>query len=729
MMISSVLPGRRRASAGGVLGTLPLLVPGLVAVSLLPQAGAVRAETPLVPISVDSAPDMTCPLDSGSLDKRQIAAQALVGASDTARLLAGQPGVAVATGGGLSGLPIVHGLADDRLRTTVGGVPITSACPNHMNPALSYIAPSASGHLNVVAGITPVSAGGDSIGGTVAADPEDPVFAAPDEQVALHGRISTTFRSVNRQIGTSGAASAATDAIAIGYDGSWTRARESHDGAGDRIAASRFETQSHNGVFSVRGDAGQLTIRGGHQITPYEGFPNARMDLTGNTSNYLNARYTGDYGWGRLDALAYWQNARHAMDFLSGRNTTGHMPMNTNGTDAGYSLKAEIPLSHEDLLRLGNEYHGYRLSDWWPPISGVPHGMMSPYPFINLNEATRRQFGSFAEWEHRWDARWTSLLGVRNDVITMNTGAASGYSDNMMAGYAADAAAFNSQSHGKTDVNEDLTATVRYEASAISTGELGIARKTRAPNLYERYAWSTGNMAASMIGWFGNGTEYVGNLHLKPETANTVSISSGWHDTARADWSITVTPYYTYVQDYISADPVRGTSTPGISLLQFANHDAQLFGFDLAGSKALIRNSRFGDLDVDGTVGWVKGMRTDGGGRLYRMQPLNALLSLRHSLGSWNTTAEVRMVNDKSVVNPVQNEQTTPGFAIVNWRTSYSLGPVTVAAGIDNLLNKQYYDPNGGAYVSYWRATNTRAPMGPLPGAGRSFNAGVSVAF
>ena len=37
-----------------------------------------------------------------------------------------------------------------------------------MNPSLSYVAPEAVGQATVLAGITPVSHGGDSIGGTIA---------------------------------------------------------------------------------------------------------------------------------------------------------------------------------------------------------------------------------------------------------------------------------------------------------------------------------------------------------------------------------------------------------------------------------------------------------------------------------------------------------------------------------------------------------------------------------
>ncbi|KAF0211568.1 MAG: TonB-dependent [Methylocystaceae bacterium] len=40
--------------------------------------------------------------------------------TDTAKLLERQPGVSVYTGGGVSGLPAIRGLADDRLKIVVG---------------------------------------------------------------------------------------------------------------------------------------------------------------------------------------------------------------------------------------------------------------------------------------------------------------------------------------------------------------------------------------------------------------------------------------------------------------------------------------------------------------------------------------------------------------------------------------------------------------------------------
>ncbi|MDR2189610.1 MAG: TonB-dependent receptor plug domain-containing protein, partial [Azonexus sp.] len=82
--------------------------------------------------------------------------------SDTASLLRDAPGVSLQGAGGVSSLPIINGLADDRLRVKVDGMDLIASCPNHMNPALSYVDPGNVGKLTVYAGIAPVSVGGDS---------------------------------------------------------------------------------------------------------------------------------------------------------------------------------------------------------------------------------------------------------------------------------------------------------------------------------------------------------------------------------------------------------------------------------------------------------------------------------------------------------------------------------------------------------------------------------------
>jgi len=108
--------------------------------------------------------------------------------NDTASLLEGLPGLSLYGAGGVSSLPAIHGMADDRLRIQVDGMSLVSACANHMNPPLSYIDPANLGAVEVFAGITPVSVGGDSIGGTIRVTSPAPEFAMPRNSPCLDRR-------------------------------------------------------------------------------------------------------------------------------------------------------------------------------------------------------------------------------------------------------------------------------------------------------------------------------------------------------------------------------------------------------------------------------------------------------------------------------------------------------------------------------------------------------------
>ena len=154
--------------------------------------------------------------------------------------------------------------------------------------------------------------------------------------------------------------------------------------------------------------------------------------------------------------------------------------------------------------------------------------------------------------------------------------------------------------------------------------ELGYARKNRSPNLYERYTWSTAGMVMIMNNTAGDGNGYVGDIGLEPETAHTISFSADWHGTADRDWALRVTPYFTYVFDYIDAQRCRsinmmscGTAnqvaTNTFVFLQYANDDARLLGVDVSGSLPLLRDTRLGDLRLDGQLGYVDGDNAETG--------------------------------------------------------------------------------------------------------------------
>jgi iron complex outermembrane receptor protein len=648
---------------------------------------------------------------------------------NAAELLGNLPGVSLRDNGELATIPLLHGLGDERTKVAVNGMTVSASCPNHTNPPLSYIDPSSVAEVNVMAGITPVSMGGDSIGGTISIDSPPPVFARPGERLHSGGGFSTFFRNNGQSYGASLSDSVASQNFSLGYSGSWTNTDDYSDGSGHVVTSTYAQNTNHALTLAAQGADNLFVLQAGLQNTPYQGFPNQQMDMTGNHSEFLNFRYRRDLGWGVLDTRVFWDNNRHEMNIGKDKSTfpdAAWMPMDAHGRDLGYSMKLGIPLSERHTLQLGSEFQRFVLDDIWPAVPGQAP-MMGPNPFVNINDGHRSRLAWFAEVASKWNSNWTTLLGIRNDTVWTNTGPVSGYSDM----YAMDADTFNSLSRARTDIDIDLTGLARYEPNPQSTFEIGYARKTRAPNLYERYAWSTDWMTSGMINWFGDGNYYVGNVNLKPEVVHTVSGTASWHDRTRKEWEIKITPYQTYVRDYIDVDTLAATTYGESTFAQllFANHNARIYGADLDGDVAIWNSTRFGRGEVSGVGGWLHGRRLDTGNGLYQMMPLNARIGFTEKLKSWTAGPEVQLVDRKSDVDPHRYEQRTPGYTLLNFNAGYQWRHLRIDAGGNNLLNKYYYLPLGGVNFDDFQASGWTSQIRPLTGPGRSFYIGLTVPF
>ena len=693
--------------------------------------------------------------DNVSLDAAKLAAKR-ASSSDTAALLKDVPGVSLYGAGGVSSLPAIHGMADDRVRIKVDGMDLISACANHMNSPLSYIDPTNVAGIKVFAGITPVSAGGDSIAGTIQVKSAAPEFAKSGEGILLKGQFGSFYRSNGNAKGANLSATMANENFSIAYTGSTTEAGNysaagdfkpaaqsagtSSFLAGDEVGSSSYKAENQAIAVALRRENHLLELKLGLQRIPYQGFPNQRMDMTGNESDQVNLRYVGAYQWGSLETRVYNEDTRHKMNFLEDKLTIGAkgMPMDTEGKTTGALLKADIVLSERDTFRIGSEYQRYRLDDWWDPISTTP-GMMAPNPFWNIRNGQRDRFDLFGEWEAHWSPRWQSQLGMRSSTMTMNSGEVQGYNNmggRMGYGDPANPAsvpgAFNAADRKKTDHNIDLTALGRYTPDAEKTFEIGYARKVRSPNLYERFAWSTNNtMVMNMINWFGDANGYVGNLDLKPEVANTLSATASWHDAAQEKWALNVTPYYTHVEDYVDAASCATvgktcpTRTDGFVNLSFANQSARLYGVDVSGYMPLANSGDYGTFTATGLLSYVNGKNMTTGDNLYNIMPLNAKFAVVHRIGNWTNTVEGQFVDAKTKLSQVRNELKSGGYSLLNLHTSYEWKQVRLDIGVDNALNKLYASPLGGVYVGQKPMTYGT----PVPGMGRSLYTALNVKF
>ncbi|MCA1939294.1 MAG: TonB-dependent receptor, partial [Dechloromonas sp.] len=172
------------------------------------------------------------------------------------------------------------------------------------------------------------------------------------------------------------------------------------------------------------------------------------------------------------------------------------------------------------------------------------------------------------------------------------------------------------------------------------------------------------------------------------------------------------------------------------TVLRYANHSARLYGFDLSGKMPLAQSS-IGELGLNGMLSYTRGKNRKTGDNLYNIMPLNAKLTLTQRTGAWDNALEVVGVTSKKKVSEVRNEMKTSGYSLVNLRFSHAWKQVRFDFGVENLFDRYYEMPLGGAYLGQGRTMSMNPPVGDgmigwgtvVPGMGRSLYAGINVKF
>jgi iron complex outermembrane recepter protein len=649
-------------------------------------------------------------------------------------------GVVFSSAGGISSLPILHGMNDDRIKLLIDGATITSACGNHMNPALSYMDSSRVSVAEVIAGITPVSQGGDSIAGTIIIESEQPVFADSENSLHKSGSASAFNRSVNDNRGVAINLAVANQNTSLAYSGTYDAAGSYSDGNGNKVLDTLYRSESHSLTIGRKSDQSSMVLKFSHQKVPYQGFPNQYMDMVDNSSTGINLQYQRDTSWGKLETSLNYHGVDHEMGFFTDEKP-GTMPMETEGRDFGYKIAGVLPTS-TGSIQIGHEYQAFKTDDRWPAVPGSM--MMGPNDYININDGERTRQAIYIEMENALAENWHTEMGIRYEHVVSDTGEVQAYSvsgmdmDDMrmdgMMGMNLDGPAamqFNSRGRGRTDNNVDVTALAHYTFNSESQLELGYARKTRSPNLYERYTWGRSTMAMTMISWFGDANGYVGDIDLEPETAHTLSATFRWQNFAGAQ--LTASSYYTRINDYIDVQQI-GTFNPRMAmqvtrpLLQFANTNANIYGMEIQGQMPLL-NENGHELNLNSRLGYARGERDDNSGDLYNIMPLNLNLAFEHRYKNWTSTLEVEWVDRKKHRDTTRLEADTDAFALVDLELSYRWEKLALSLGLSNLFDRYYDLPLGGANYAGWLATDRSEQFGALPGEGRSVDVGIKYNF
>jgi iron complex outermembrane receptor protein len=656
------------------LSALALAVPTLSAWAQVPDASPTATPTKVSTIVVTGQPIAGATVVTPTPDL-------LARTTDTASLLEQAPGAAVVRNGPLTGIAQLRGLSDDRVNVLVNGMEITPACPNHMDPPLLNIAPSSLQSLTVVAGISPVSLGGDNIGGVVLADRRPPVFS-PDAQTLWSGNLGSFYRSSNDGTGVNGSLAAGGKDWSAAYNGSWATADDLRIPDGRVRDSGVGEYQQHEGQIAGHLFGGVFEAFGGITRTRDAAAPAQPMDMIQDDRWFAGIHQTGEYSFGQLDSRIAYNSTYHLMDNFSLRPLMSRRMPEVEGfpftapsqsDDLSGKVGVTIPRDSE-TFRTGMDFHFNRFDAFESDVSG---GTSQE----DINNATRTRVGVYFEWQKDWSDHWSTLVGLRNDTVWSDADPITQFYPDS----AADAAAFNSRSHDATDVNFDAMASVRFTPDSYQSYELAFARKTRAPSILERYLFTAFAFASGA----SDGRFYVGNLGLDPEVSHQIAFTGDWHSD---DWGLKVTPFYNFVSDYIQGTPTDQIFFDTI-VLQYQNVDrADLYGVD---GEAHYDFDKF--LTLRGQLSYVRGIDRDNGDNLYRIAPLHGTVTFEQHWQAWRSALELAWAAPQHDVATFNDELTSPGYAVLNLRAGYTFARhLDVDLVVENLFDRRYVEHLAG---------------------------------
>jgi iron complex outermembrane receptor protein len=626
--------------------------------------------------------------------------------ADVGDLIKRLPGVHINSNGPLTPLVQIRGLSGARVNVLIDGSNLSQAGPNSMDSPLSYIPSSRTSLVGVYRGITPVSTGIETIGGTVIVESNQVDFGLSDE-FELHGNASAGYASNGhaRQLGLTTAFT--NQHHRFQYSGSVDRG-DDLDFKGGTIRTTKHDRDTLNFSYGYQNNGQQFDASVEHLDTGKTGTPSLPMDIIYFRGENYKFKFGSDLSNGGRFNLTYrYQDIDHEMDNFTYRDTPTMLH------------RFVTPDVEAQGISVGYDFAGWKTG---VDIDQAEHNSTIFNPNDNLffieafNNIERDRYSAFAEWEGALTPRWNVLAGARYsyirsdagkvDIMGMLPGALSNLRDN-----------FNDEDLSQDDHLLDLAVTLSQSLSDSLDVEFGFARKTRAPSYQERYLWAPIEITAGLA----DDNNYIGDVNLDHEVSYQAELGFDWH-TARAGISPHI--FYHHINDYIQGvafngdpdvitvsglAPFGGDSTP----LQYSNVDARLYGLDANWYAAFCDNFR-----LDGTVSYVRGQRRDTGDDLYRIAPLTARTTLSYIQPNWTLGLEAETIARQNHVSDENSEQKTGGYALFNLSGQLqATQDIVITAGVNNIFNRYHMKHLGG----YNRVANEDINVGDrLPGVGRS---------
>jgi iron complex outermembrane receptor protein len=655
----------------------------------------------------------------------------MLSAADAGQLLKRLPGTNINKNGELTSIAQYRGMFGNRVNVAINGMPISSGGPNAMDSPLHYAPVAMLEAITLHRGITPVSLGLETIGGSMEANTFRGDFAGRGFQ--FNSKIYLGGQTLNNGDVANAFFTLANEQHLFRANLLKESADDSEFSDGD-ILPSSYERDRFDIGYGYKNGNHVFNVDYAVNNTGDAGTPALPMDILAIDSKLSRVEYRWQ-GNSRNILLQFSNNdIEHDMTNYHLRrppqgNAMVMAPMLYRSTHAtsdnqSFLIKVEQNANH-GIWRYGIDGH-FSSHD-----ADISNPNAAPFYVENFDGVEKEIIGLFLEKEHEIGEQSLLEAGIRvnqyelsSDMVGANLnpmGLTAGmpFMMNSMANMLA--AGFNAADRSNDDTNYDLFAKYSYHQSASTTLYAGLARKSRSPSYQELFLW----MPLEATGGLADGKTYVGNLNLESEISHEIELGLDWNS---QNLSLSPRIFYKDIDDYIQGTPSQNAmvnnftsmmSNMGMGRpdpLQFNNVDAEIYGFDMEAGYALTANWY-----LRSVASITQGKRKDIDDNLYRIAPANLLLALDYLAESWMFTLESISYARQSKVSVTNLETQTSGYTLLNASAQVQLpGNIDLGVGVDNIFDRYYQDHLGG----YNRAFNPNIALRDrLPGLGRNIYA------
>lgn len=369
-----------------------------------------------------------------------------------------------------------------------------------------------------------------------------------------------------------------------------------------------------------------------------------------------------------------------AISKIHAMNTGGRLSTNLNLWEG----RLEIGANYEHIYKGGNRYK------WLIMQPGLPNFSESIW-----NNARINNLGIFAEYQQTHNnLDW---------IISGRTDFNSASSDPMLRLKPNGDAVYENSDTDSDFFNFSFSAGVTWHVSSSSEFSVSFGKGTRSPDMIERY------IILLPVGY--DPYDYLGNPKLKPETNHEIDF--GFSTTHIKFGTFKASVFGSYVTGYISTIRVPPSQvmpqTKGVlGVKTFINIDAAyLTGFELiyntpVSNKWQIRINSAYTMGINplaivyiienGTVVDETTVKND---PLPEIPPLETNLWFSYKFFKNKLVPEIniRAVNAQNKISEAYDEESTPGFTLLNLKINYKYNDqLQINMGINNVLNLNYYE-------------------------------------